>query len=185
MGSAHADLYQLLKDRAELELKIHEASLRSCLPGLTPAQSIVLSTIFGFMESTGNPPMASDVMPTISPGSKTRSLFYYLPTLKKAGLISIKKTGISPGLIYPTEKACRLVGVPFSHVPHPLNPTYQRALVFIREYVEKHGEFPSHHEINVHLGRKYKSAGDVLNRLLRNNFITNTNGKWFLVDNSS
>ena len=115
-----------------------------------------MSAIFGLLERNNTPPTINDLMPLVSPGSKPRSFYYHFPKLRKQGFIDIQKTGVSPALIYPTQKACRLFGVPYTHSPKSLNPTPERALKFIREHVAKTGNFPTHEEINLSLGRVFK-----------------------------
>jgi hypothetical protein len=182
MAPTFIPLVDLLKQRAELNQKIQAEVDTYAVPSISPIQHILLLTILGLLEVTDQPPMASDLLKLIPIGSKPRAVYAHLNILRKKGLITLKHTGTSQALIYPTEGACRLLGASYTHVPTVLNPTTAKALIFIQTYVKKHRKFPTHQQINSHLGRAYESAGDILNTLLKNKYLDQKDGKWVLLN---
>jgi hypothetical protein len=181
MSSNNVELVELLEQRKALESKINQFKESTVIAGLSPLQIVFISAIFGLFERNNRPPTIEDIMPLVSPGTKPRSFYYHLPVLRKKGLIKLKVTGVSPALIYPTQKACGLFNVPYTYNPAALNPTHEKALRFIKDHVAKTGHFPSHEEINRSLGRTYKAAGDILYALEKNKFIRRESDKWALV----
>jgi DNA-binding transcriptional ArsR family regulator len=181
MGSTHAKILSLLRERNHISDQLQELQAEVTVPGLSPIGRTLMWVIIGLLEENGKPPTLTEVMPLVSYGSQPRSFYHHIPKLKRLGLIQLRNTGTSEALIYPREKACRLFQVPHSHVFPALNPTAEKALLFIRSYVADHGIFPTHAEINAILKKQHRVASGLLNTLAKNKFIKRANGKWTLL----